>query len=358
MIENCTVVDVFCGVGGLTHGFVLEGFNVIAGIDSDPACKFPYEANNPGSRFINSRIEDLSIDDVKGLFPKDHIKILVGCAPCQPYSSYNHRKVDRNDKWKLVSIFGDLICSLEPDVVSMENVPDLATFKKGRIYKDFLTKLGKAGYIITNRPEIYCPDYGIPQQRTRLVMFASKSWGVELISPTHTPKNYMTVRKTIEHLEPLRAGETSARDPIHKASGLSDINLLRIRASKPGGTWRDWPEDLRAPCHTKRSGKTYPSVYGRMSWEEPSPTITTQCHGYGNGRFGHPEQDRAISLREAALLQTFPEGYQFVKPGEEIHFSVVGRLIGNAVPVGLGRVIAKSIRFHLESLGMIETEED
>jgi DNA (cytosine-5)-methyltransferase 1 len=149
-------------------------------------------------------------------------------------------------------------------------------------------------------------------------------------------------------LPPIEAGEADSKDMLHLASTLSDKNLERIRASKPGGTWRDWPHHLLADCHKVDSGKTYPSVYGRMEWDKPAPTITTQSYGFGNGRFGHPEQDRAISLREAAILQGFPKSYKFVPPGEVIHFKRVGRLIGNAVPVELGRAIAKSIIKHLE----------
>ena len=122
--------------------------------------------------------------------------------------------------------------------------------------------------------------------------------------------------------------------------------MSRIKASRPGGTWRDWPPDLQAACHQKKSGETYPSVYGRMAWDDVAPTITTQCFGYGSGRFGHPEQDRAISLREAAMLQTFPRRYKFVEPNDPVRFSKFGRLIGNAVPVRLGQHIGRSILEH------------
>ncbi|MFN7194041.1 MAG: DNA cytosine methyltransferase [Rhodospirillales bacterium] len=124
--------------------------------------------------------------------------------------------------------------------------------------------------------------------------------------------------------------------------------MRRIRASKPGGTWRDWPISLQAACHRRRSGKTYPSVYGRMEWDAAAPTMTTQCFGYGNGRFGHPEQHRAISLREAAMLQTFPPDYEFVADRDVVKFNRLGRLIGNAVPVRLGEVIAKTLVSHLK----------
>jgi DNA (cytosine-5)-methyltransferase 1 len=346
-MADCSVVDMFCGVGALTHGFVLEGFNVIAGFDADPACQYAFEANNGGAQFVLRRIENTSAEEISALYPEGDLKILVGCAPCQPYSSYTKKKRDKEKKWRLIPEFADLICEVMPEIVSMENVPELKTFRRGRTYRAFVEKLTRKGYEITEYPEIYCPDYGIPQNRTRLVLFASLNGEIEIIPPTHSPDEYRTVRDAIDHLEPIEAGQTSENDPLHKASSLSDLNLRRIRASVPGGTWRDWPEELVAECHRKKSGRGYVSVYGRMSWDEPAPTITTQCYGFGNGRFGHPEQDRAITLREAALLQTFPSGYEFIDPEDEVHFKVVGKFIGNAVPVDLGRVIAKSIKRHL-----------
>ncbi len=120
------------------------------------------------------------------------------------------------------------------------------------------------------------------------------------------------------------------------------------QAPRPDGTWRDWPEELVTECHRRETGRGYASVYGRMAWDRPSPTITTQFYGFGNGRFGHPEQDRAISLREGAILQSFPKDYVFIRPIDEIHFTRIGRLIGNAVPFALARAIARSIRAHLE----------
>ena len=145
----------------------------------------------------------------------------------------------------------------------------------------------------------------------------------------------------------LSQGKGSNVDTLHVAAGLSDLNLKRIRVSKPGGTWRDWPKELVAECHRKNTGKTYPGVYARMSWDQPSPTLTTQFFGFGNGRFGHPDQDRAISLREGAILQGFPPEYSFLPEGDKVHFKTLGRLIGNAVPVTLGEIIGKSIQKHV-----------
>ncbi len=347
-MENVSVVDLFCGAGALSHGFLLEGFRVVAGIDADVACKYPYETNNSGALFIHKKVEDVTVEEMSALYPDGHVRILVGCAPCQPYSPYTKKQRDTEAKWRLLPRFAELVCDVEPDIVSMENVPDLATFRGGRLYETFVDRLEKKRYHVTEYPKVYCPDYGIPQRRTRLVLFASKYGDIELVPKTHSPETYETVEQTIGQLEPLQAGEVSKNDPLHRAAGLAELNLKRIRSSVPGRSWRDWPEELVTECHKRVSGRGYVSVYGRMVWNEPSPTITAQCYGFGNGRFGHPEQDRAISLREAALLQTFPINYDLVAPGCPIYFKVIGRLIGNAVPVELGRVIARSIELHLE----------
>jgi len=159
------------------------------------------------------------------------------------------------------------------------------------------------------------------------------------------------VRDAISHLPPIGAGEVCESDRMHQSSMLSPINLQRIRSSKPGGTWRDWQSGIVANCHKKSTGRTYPSVYGRMGWDKPAPTITTQFYGFGNGRFGHPEQNRAISLREGAILQSFPDDYAFARDDEPILKKSIGRLIGNAVPVKLGEAIGKSILYHIMDVG-------
>lgn len=351
-MKNYTVIDLFCGAGALTHGFVKEGFNVVAGLDADKSCKYAYETNNPGATFIEKKIEDVEAAELKRWYPEGDMKILIGCAPCQPYSAYNRRRQDREQKWKLLSNFSHLISEIEPDIVSMENVPTLTTFRDGKIYQDFLKALKDNDYEVSPYPDVFCPDYGIPQRRKRLVLFASKSkYGkIELLNPTHTPDKYKTVGDVIWGLGTLEAGKTSWHDPYHKAAGLSELNLRRIKASKQGGTWRDWPDELIAECHRQESGNSYGSIYGRMTWRAPAPTITTQCHGFGNGRFGHPKQNRAISLREAARIQTFPDDYEFVHPDEPHSITTISRFIGNAVPVKLARVIAKSIKLHLQNV--------
>jgi DNA (cytosine-5)-methyltransferase 1 len=346
-VENCTVVDLFCGAGGLTHGFVLEGFTVAAGIDSDTTCEYAFEQNNNGAKFIGKKLEDVTAKDISSYYPEGHIKILVGCAPCQPFSSANTKRPE-NEKWRLLEAFADLIEAIQPEIVSMENVLQLKSFNKGSVFNQFVKRLEKLNYHVSWY-RAYGPDYGMPQRRRRLVLFASKLGNIELTPPTHAPEKYITVKDVLKDLPELAAGEISKTDPLHRAAQLSPKLLERIRASKPGGTWKDWSEHLIADCHKRESGSRSIGVYGRMSWDELSPTITTQFHGFGSGRFGHPEQDRALSLREGALLQTFPSNYEFIRSDEKYSLESVARHIGNAVPVTLGKVIAKSIKKHLDN---------
>lgn len=341
-MTKISCIDLFCGAGGLTHGFVLEGLPVVAGIDLDPACRFPYEANNQ-AQFVERDISNVTVDELQALFGGAELTILAGCAPCQPFSTYAQRyELDGKDgKWGLLYEFARLAQGTKPDVITMENVP---TVIKHAVFHDFVDTLKRLGYSVWF-DVVNSANYGVPQMRRRMVLLASKHGEIEMVKPTH--KTQKTVRQAIGRLRPLFAGEVAPRDKMHVTSTLSEKNLRRIKASKPGGTWRDWPKELIADCHRAESGRTYPGVYGRMEWDKPAPTMTTQCYGFGNGRFGHPEQDRAISLREAAILQSFPRDYAFVQKNGEVSFKVLGRLIGNAVPVDLARAIARSIRMHL-----------
>jgi DNA (cytosine-5)-methyltransferase 1 len=344
-----TAVDIFCGAGGLTRGLFDAGIPVVAGYDIDEACRYAYEHNNAPAVFKNQSVTDTKGTELLAHYPAGHTRILVGCAPCQTFSKYTQGLDNESDpKWTLLGEFARLVCELKPDIVSMENVPQLQDY---HIFEKFLATLRDEGFHFTEEPEkrvVYCPDYGMAQHRHRLVVVASRLGPITLIPPTHKPENYKTVRDVLVGLPALAAGETYGEDPLHRSSRLSDLNLCRIRKSKPGGTWRDWPRELVAKCHKKKSGKTYPSVYGRMTWDEPSPTMTTQFYGFGNGRFGHPDQDRGISLREGAILQSFPKDYAFAKPGAQCCFKTVGRMIGNAVPVRLGEIVGKTIGKHLK----------
>ncbi len=336
-------VDLFCGAGGLSYGMQQAGVVISAGIDMDPACRHPFETNVE-AEFHERDITSLSSEFVESLFPKGQPQVLSGCAPCQPFSTYTNGRRRNVRQWQLLSTFGKIVQDLTPEIVTMENVSLLTNHA---VFADFVSVLKSSRYSYSYSV-VNCANYGVPQRRKRLVLLASRLDQIELVPPDRDRTEVSTVRKTIEHLEKLEAGTTSPVDSLHKSSSLSHRNLLRIQSSKPGGTWRDWDEKLRATCHVKASGRTYSSVYGRMCWDELAPTITTQFHGYGNGRFGHPEQDRAISLREGALLQTFPEHYSFTAEGETVHIAPIARLIGNAVPVSLGVAIGSSILKHLE----------
>lgn len=345
---SVSCVDLFCGAGGLTHGFVKEGLHVVAGIDLDGACRYPYEQNN-NSIFIEKDVCEFSSSELIGLYSESDIRVLAGCAPCQPFSTYSHRyDMNRNSRWSLLNEFSRLSKEVRPEIITMENVPSV---KDHQVFQRFVNDLEVCGYNVWFNV-VDSSEYGVAQIRKRLVLFASLYGHIEIIEKTH--QKPVTVRQVIGKLDPIRAGETSAKDRLHSASGLSELNLKRIKASKPGGSWRDWPQELIASCHQSQSGKTYSGVYGRMEWDKPAPTMTTQCYGFGNGRFGHPEQNRAISLREAAIFQGFPPNYKFIKPDQPVYKVPLGRMIGNAVPVGLGQAIAKSIKFHLKKYGKIK----
>ena len=341
-------VDLFCGIGGLTHGLTLAGIPVVAGFDIDESCRFSYEENN-NAEFICKDIAQVNRFDLESYYHENAVRILVGCAPCQPFSRYSgrYRKNGNTDeKWALLYSFESLIKDCKPEIVSMENVPGLM---QERVFNDFRNSLLSLGYSIDVNV-IDCASYGVPQSRKRLVLLASRLGSISLIPPTYDKKSYLTVRDSIGNLPPIQDGETYVTDPLHSASKLSTINKKRIMQSKQGGTWRDWDENLKLICHKKESGLSYASVYGRMEWDKPSPTITTQFFGYGNGRFGHPEQDRAISLREGAILQSFPPDYIFLDEYSSFRRREIAAHIGNAVPVELGKVIGISIRNHLQEV--------
>lgn len=340
MMGEIKAVDLFCGAGGLTKGLEQAGIDVEAGFDVDEDCKYPYEKNN-GADFVHTDVSDLSEEEVASRFDDDSYSLLAGCAPCQPFSRMGRGSDD--EKWDLLKDFGRLIEGVEPDLVFMENVPGL---RNHSVFDDFLDILDEADYNVDYRV-VQCPEFNVPQERRRLVLLASKVDQVEIRKPSEDYNP--TVRNAIGDLPKIGAGETHEEDSLHEASDLSEKNLKRIRSSTPGGSWKDWPDELKLDCHKKDSGRKYVSVYGRMEWDKPAPTITTQFYGYGNGRFGHPDQDRAISLREGALLQTFPKDYRFGNEEESISKTKLGKLIGNAVPVKLAENLGGLIKEHVSN---------
>lgn len=344
-------VDLFCGVGGLTCGVQQAGINVIAGYDIDPRSQFAYEFNN-NARFILKDIKKIDSKEITNLFPDDtDIKVLMGCAPCQPFSTYSHKYKNNENtlqKMDLLDYFGKQIEYVQPDIVSMENVPQMVNEK---VFDKFIQILNDNNYLIDYKV-VFAPDYGVPQKRKRLLLLASKLGEIKLIPAQFSKDNYPTLRDTIGNLPKLKAGDTDLSDPLHRSRNISELNMKRIKQSKPGGTWRDWDEELLLEAYKKKSGASFGSVYGRLEWDKPANTITTQFPGIGNGRFGHPDQDRALSLREGAMLQTFPRDYLFTQPelGGNYPIAQVALQIGNAVPPKLGEVIGNSILKHLEKI--------
>ena len=337
------VVDLFCGAGGLSHGFYREYFNIVAGLDVDQTCRYAFEKNNH-SNFYAKDVRNVTGTWLNGLqwnFPR----ILAGCAPCQPFSVYNRNNKD--SRWKLLREFSRQVEETLPDIVTMENVPALLKYHKGKVFGDFKSTLDACGYDVWHGV-VFCPEYGVPQRRNRLILLASKHGEIEMIDPEYKSGDFPTVEKAIKFLPRIKAGAVCPKDPLHKAANLSNINKARIRQSKQGGSWLDWEKSLVSRCHIRDTGRRFLSAYSRMRWDEPAPTITTYFHGFSNGRFGHPSQDRALSLREGALLQSFPEEYIFSEEGQPIRMKEVGRMIGNAVPPRLAQAIAKSINHHLQ----------
>ena len=262
------IVDLFCGIGGLTRGLINSGLNVIAGYDIDPTCQYTYEHNNQIDYNIQN-VRELTGDDINALYDEDAVKILVGCAPCQPFSQMRFKLGEANtqdEKYNLLLEYGRLIQEVHPTIVSMENVPQI---QETNIFAEFLDILHANGYNVDYRV-IYCPDYGIPQTRRRFVLVGSTLGPINIINPTHN-RNDIHVEDFIRNLPPIEAGDVDPNDALHRSASLSARNLERIRHSIPGGTWRDWPEELRCECHKKPTGQTYSSVYGRMTWEQIGP---------------------------------------------------------------------------------------
>jgi len=328
-------VDLFSGVGGLTKGLTQAGINVKAGFDIDESCRYAYEKNNSGAEFTLADIRDISFADIAPYYEGADIKVLVGCAPCQPFSAYTRKASTSNTSdCSLIGEFARLIEEGEPDIVSMENVVGL---RQHAAFMDFKNTLEALGYA-SDYGVLSCADYGVPQTRKRLVLVASKLGDISLPPPSSKRKS---VADFIKNLPSLEDGETDPKDHMHTTLKLTDRNKQRIKQSHPGGSWKDWEKDIVSQCHSRAN---YPASYGRMRWDKPAPTITTQFCYYSTGRFGHPEQDRTISLREAALLQTFPKHYRFSPKSRPLPVHLLAKHIGNAVPVNLGKSIGISIK--------------
>ena len=334
-------IDFFCGGGGTTRGLLNAGIQVLAGVDICSEYQQTYEHNNH-NRFLAKSITDISREDIQALIPDvfeaDDV-LFAGCAPCQPFSQQRNSPEEHRDR-NLLSEFGRIVEEYLPAYVLVENVPGI----KGKghdVFEAFLQRLQENGYQY-DYSILNAKNYGVPQNRKRLVLIASRVAPIIMPAITHDgslERPYRTVADAIGGFPHIEAGQSSEALPNHKATNLSELNLRRIRAtSHNGGSRTEWPEDLILACH-RAKGAGHTDVYGRMAWNEVSPTLTSKCCSISNGRFGHPEQDRAISFREAAALQSFPDDYIFYGNSE----AIIGRQIGNAVPVVLAQAIGHAL---------------
>lgn len=336
-------IDFFCGCGGMTYGLRQAGINVIAGVDVDKAAKETYEFNNPGSTFVRSDIKRLHSDYFERNFSiqrNDDNLILIGCSPCQFYSIINSDKNKSLQSKDLLKSFIRFIDYYKPGYVLVENVPGIVT-NKYSVLPYFFSCLEKSGY----KKEYDIVDmsmYGVPQSRKRFSLIATRL-DVAIALPQKDKKQAL-LKNFIgkkNGFPPIRAGHKDLSDFIHTTAGLSDKNLQRIAKTRhDGGSRFDWADDenLQLKCFIGRDN-SFVDTYGRMSWNRPAPTITTKFISISNGRFGHPEEDRGISLREGATLQTFPKEYVF----KSNSISEIAKFIGNAVPCEYARRLGETI---------------
>ncbi|GEM31366.1 cytosine-specific methyltransferase [Nocardia neocaledoniensis NBRC 108232] len=335
--KNVSVIDFFSGCGGTSQGFKDAGMNITAGIDFDPDSAATFRHNFEGSTFIESDIRKVEIDQIRDLMPEGPT-LFAGCAPCQPFSRQNRTTTDQDPRRNLLYEFSRFVTTLRPEFVVVENVPGLQNPKKSGPLEDFMTALTEAGYI-AEYSILRALEFGVPQERKRLVIVASRIGSSALPKPTHViagGKPMATVRQAIETLPPILDGDVHPDDPDHATMRLSEINKLRIRSTPEGGDRRNWTKELVLPCHTGHGGHT--DTYGRMWWDRAASGLTTRCISYSNGRFGHPEQHRAISVREAACLQTFPRDFRFAGT-----LTSKARQVGNAVPPLMAKRIGQAL---------------
>jgi len=348
------VYDFFAGCGGASCGFQSAGMEIAYALDHDIDAKASFEANFPDAHFEYMDICKVSAKAIRSRMEtkRPNPVLFSGCAPCQPYTKQKTIQpgLDRDVRVPLLARFADLVEDCQPDIVFVENVPGLQKLDAdSQPFGGFVKQLERAGYKLDYRP-IKLAKFGIPQSRRRLVLVGSLHGEVYLPEETHGPGTpqvrYSTVRDWISDLPEIEAGGENRSVPNHKAARLSARNLERIKATPEGGGNRDWPKPLMLECHRGLSG--YSDVYGRMSWDAPASGLTTRCTSYSNGRFGHPDQDRAISIREAACLQTFPK--HFVFRGSMVSMA---KQIGNAVPAHLAKLIGSQLIRHLRDVGRL-----
>lgn len=333
-------VDFFCSAGGVTCGFKQAGIDVLGGIDIDPACKETYEINN-NAKYLCEDVSNLPKKKVGKFFKirkNQRDLIFVGCSPCQYYSNIKTDKTKSEQTRLLLADFQEFVAYYRPGYVFIENVPGLDKKANSPLSK-FKEFLAENNYVF-DEAVINAKYFSVPQNRRRYVLIATRV-KKRIKLPSENRDEIKTVFQTIGDynlFQPIQAGHIDQSEFIHSSAGLDEINLQRIiNTPHNGGDRSNWPIELMPDCYEKHDGHT--DVYGRMFWDKPSPTITTRFVSYSNGRYGHPEQDRAISLREGACLQSFPLDYIFHSESQ----GTIAKMIGNAVPPLLAKAIGTSL---------------
>ncbi len=349
--EPITAIDLYAGCGSVTAGFKNAGINVVAAVDFDPVACETYSRNHPTTLLVQKDIRKVSPQNLKhAVLEIRQLDVLAVCAPCQPFSNQNQHKGEDSRK-NLILESVRFAKVLRPKLILFENVPGLAGKNFSYILEKLESQLVKLGYELGEVTRIDAADYGVPQRRLRCILLA----GLGFVPPSppdgNTPQGAReTVAKAFQGLKRLSSGETDPQDPMHFARKHSAIALERLsHISKDGGSRFELPPHLVLACHKRldvgRMKKSYPDVYGRMKWNDIAPTLTTGCTDLTRGRFAHPEDNRAITLREAARLQTFPDDYEFAGLAGQIAVQ-----IGNAVPMKLVEAISPTIK---NALGII-----
>ena len=344
MTADVVLADFFSGCGGTSRGFADAGIAPALAVDWDLDAAATFRLNFPTTAVVERDIHDLEVDEIQAALPLSgkQIRLFAGCAPCQPFAGHSHAPTNRDGRSFLLLEFLRFVESLNPELIFVENVPGMQrlTASQGPL-AEFVDEVSKTHHVVCNT--ISSADYGVPQTRRRFVLLASRLGPIDMPPPTHGPgaeRPHTTVRDWIGDLPPIAAGQEDSDVSGHRAMRLSSLNLARIRATPEGGDRRNWPAHLWPDCH--RGGfDGHTDVYGRLSWNKAAPTLTTKCISYSNGRFGHPDQDRALSVREAARLQTFPTEFRFFGS-----LASQARQIGNAVPVALARRFGHHLMEH------------
>ncbi len=344
-MSDYKAIDFFCSGGGMSFGMQQAGINVIAGIDFDKTCKETYEANIKGAEFIHADVFDLKAQDLEkrlSLKKNDDNLVLIGCSPCQFWSIINTDRAKSQRSKNLLKEFRRFVEYFIPGYVVVENVPGVLRRKNESGLEDFITWLEEDNKYKVHFKVHEVSEYGVPQHRKRFTLIANRVTGKEL-EPIKVEGKKKYVRDVLGEqngFPKIEAGHKDNTPFMHTVAGLKEINLKRLALTeKDGGTRLAYVDSKLAPqCHrNKKDG--FKDTYGRMYWDKPAPTITTKFFSISNGRFAHPEEDRAISLREGAVLQSFPKDYIF----KTTTIAHTARMIGNAVPPKYAEAIGKAI---------------